>query len=488
MPASALAPAVISYLLGASIPSDESFNAFDQSTYSASTCKVLKIEEPIGYFASPTGKANATGTKSDPLDLSTALSKTSPVKPGDTLWLMEGTYIGAFTSYLEGVPGNPIKVKPYPGKHVILETPARTEGGQDDTLFIDTPWTNYYGLEIRSTGFDRLDEDQKGSINIQGGVNIGSDHDSSNVKIINFIIHDTGGGLYSFSASTNSELYGNIIYNNGWEGRRGSGHGLYTQNKGTGYKKLTNNIIFFGFGTGIHAYVEGGPKLANYDIQDNTWFLTGASDSRSNQKKDNCLVGGKYPVTNLLIKNNLGYSDNGRGTRVGYDESVTGQSAVIEGNYLDENFWVAGSWDQLDLKNNTILHGVTGEHQNQINDLGGNVFKEQNNPPTGKKIFVSKNAYNPRRARVVIYNYDESDVVQVDVSSVLKNGEAYRIHSVFDLFSKPLVSGVYNGGKINIPMGTITPPQPTNHNGIDPIEDDPKKRFGVFILSHAACQ
>ena len=106
----------------------------------------------------------------------------------------------------------------------------------------------------------------------------------------------------------------------------------------------------------------------------------------------------------------------------------------------------------------------------------------------GTKIFVSENAYDPRRARVVIYNYDETDTVPVDVSTILKTGEAYRVHSVFDLFSKPLISGVYDGQDIQIPMGSVVPPQPTNLNGIDPENDDPGKRFGVFILTHAACQ
>jgi len=465
------------------------FNAYNAETFADSTCQVLPLEKPAGFFTSPSGSPTASGSRSDPLDLSTALGKQSPLKAGDTLWLMEGKYIGSFTSYLKGEEGNPIEVRPVPGKHVILETPARNPGdSRHATLFIDAPWTNYYGLEIRSTGFDRFDENQDGSgIDVQGGVSIGAYHNSSNTKIINFIVHDTSGGLSSFSASTNSELYGNIIYNNGWEGRRGSGHAIYTQNTGP-YKKLTNNIIFFGFGTGIHAYVEGSSKLANYDIQGNTWFLTGASDTRATQKKDNCLVGGFHPVTNLLIKNNLGYSDNGRGTRVGYSGDVTGQSAVLEDNYLDENLWVAGNWDKLDVSNTTILHGITGESQSQINNLGGNKFKEQNDLPSGKKIFVSKNAYDPRRARIVIYNYDESNTVSVDADSVLKTGEAYRVHSVFDLFSSPVITGIYDGKSIQIPMGTVAPPQPTKHQGIDPIEDDPKKRFGVFILTHAGCQ
>ena len=37
--------------------------------------------------------------------------------------------------------------------------------------------------------------------------------------------------------------------------------------------------IFFGFGTGIHAYTEGG-SIQGFDISDNVWFHTGAATLR----------------------------------------------------------------------------------------------------------------------------------------------------------------------------------------------------------------
>ena len=491
---------IIAYLLDSSKPLPSgAFNTYNSQTFASSTCTPLAVETPIGIFASPTGSPNGDGTKANPFDLATAISKDSIVQAGETLWLMEGTYTGTFTSFLRGQEGNPIEVRPYPGKRVILKSPALAKGQGDSssgTLDIQAPWTNYYGLEIISDGLDRI-SDIKGSnpsdINIQGGVNVGTYYNSSNTKVINFIVHDTRGGLSSFSASTDSELYGNIIYNNGWTGTRdrGHGHAIYTQNK-IGYKKLTNNIIFFGFGTGIHAYYTGSTsgsenKLQNYDVQDNVWFLTGASDPRSSQKKDNCLIGGVYkPVTNLLVKHNFGYSDTYRGLRFGYSEGVSGQDGLIIDNYFAEGFWVAGSWNTLGVQNSSLLNGFVGDSDTKITDLGGNTFSEPL-PSSGKKVFVSKNLHDPRRARVIIYNYDNDDKVEVDLSSVLQIGEAYRIHSVYDLFSDPILGGVYNGDPISIPMGTVAPVQPTGINGIDPDEDDPKKKFGVFIITHAGC-
>ena len=42
--------------------------------------------------------------------------------------------------------------------------------------------------------------------------------------------------------------------------------------------------------------------IENFDIEENTWFLTGASDIRKGMKKYDYLVGGYQPVKNLIIK------------------------------------------------------------------------------------------------------------------------------------------------------------------------------------------
>jgi len=458
------------------------FNTFDPSTFSNSICTPLPLENAVGIFVSVNGKSTASGTQNDPLDLATALSSSSPVQAGQTVWLNEGVYKGNYTSELRGDSGNTIKVKPLPGKRVILDGNV----AERSSLRIKGSWTDYYGLEVISSSTSHTSQERgsnPGDLVTNGGITI----NGANTKLINFISHDNvGSGINSWSDAPNSELYGNIIYNNGWTAPdRGHGHAIYAQNK-TGYKKITNNIIFFGYATGIHVYTEGG-QIEGFNIQDNTWFMTGASDPRASQRKDNCLIGGFQPVKNLLINNNQGYSQNGRGTRIGYGGSVTGQSATISNNYLSENFWVAGAWNRLDVTNTTIHRGRTGSSQSYVHDAGGNTFF--NTPPTsGKKVFVTANTYDPRRAKVVIYNFDEDSQVNVDLSSVLKAGEAYRIHSVFGLFNNPLVTGIYDGNPVSIPMDAIEAPQPTNSTGIDDIEDNPHRKFGTFIVTHAGCQ
>lgn len=460
------------------------FNSITDATFSNSTCTNLPLETAVGIFASSTGTSGAAGTLEDPLDLATALSAGSPVQAGDTLWLLEGIYTGHFTSELAGTSIAPIKIKPLPGKQAILNGNTGTRGS---ALLIEGEWADFYGLEVLSSSTMRTSTQDTSSptdIIVNDGVNV----QGPNTRVINFIEHDnTGGGVSSWSNAPDSEVYGNIIYNNGWTAPgRGHGHAIYAQND-TGYKKLTNNTIFFGFATGIHVYTEGG-QMNNFDVQHNTWFMTGASDPRASQRKDNCLIGGFQLVINLTLSNNQGFSMNGRGTRLGYSSGVLDQTGSLDNNYLSENFWVEGTWSSFPISNTTVLRGLTGSASDYISD-GVNANIVQETPPlTGKKVFVKENDHDPRRAKIAIYNYDEDANVSVNLSSVLVVGEAYRIHSTFALFGTAMLEGLYDGGLISIPMGSIEPPQPFGLDGIDSVDDDPHRKFGTFILTHGGCQ
>ena len=428
------------------------FNMYDGDTFSASTCTPLAIENPIGIFVSPNGNENAIGTKEDPLDLQTALLNNDIVQDGDTLWLMEGIYEGTFTSELRGSESYPIKVKPYPGKYVAIDTTHAISGAG---LQINGTWTHYYGIEVTSYDGNRIsiidNSSNPSDITVNGGVSI----IGSTNKVINFVSHDNASGIDAWSkrldgfTGIDTETYGSIIYNNGWSAQpadgsygRGHGHAIYTQNF-DGIKKITNNVIFYGFGTGIHAYQTGKVEqdgilrgIENFDIQDNTWFLTGASDIRQGMKKYDCLVGGYQPVKNLLLKNNQGYSDIGR-TMLGYASNYKGisfynENALLENNYLVQNLKLQDNWynGSIDIKNTSVFHGVSG-NQDYLNDLGGNIYSAE--PTSGKKIFYIKNSYDPRRGRITIFNFDRDLTVAVDLSRLMKVGSAYRVHSVFDL-------------------------------------------------------
>ena len=96
------------------------------------------------FYAAPSGSPGGDGSWSQPLDLQSALSSSGPLRPGDTLWLRAGRYLGSFTSSLAGTATAPIVVRQYPGERATLDG----AGSMESTLTINGRWTWYWGFEV----------------------------------------------------------------------------------------------------------------------------------------------------------------------------------------------------------------------------------------------------------------------------------------------------------------------------------------------------
>src|ERR1035437_1040702 len=222
------------------------------------------------YFVASWGVPAGDGTWENPLDLATALSSKSPAKPGDILTLRGGTYQGAFVSMLSGTENNPITIREVPEARVTI----------DGSLTVQGAWATYWDLEVTNSNGDRTKARP-------AGVSIFGPH----TKFINLIVHDAGDGMEFWTPAVDAEIYGCLIYDNGWQGPdpdRGHGHGIYTQNQ-TGTKRIVDNVLFNGYGWGIHAYTEGG-SLNGFHIEGNTVFNSGSA-TRQGHRYDNILVG-----------------------------------------------------------------------------------------------------------------------------------------------------------------------------------------------------
>jgi hypothetical protein len=75
---------------------------------------------------------------------------------------------------------------------------------------------------------------------------------------------------------------------------------------------------------------------------------------------------------------------------------------------------------------------------------------------SGKKIVVRPNAYEAGRGHIFIINYDLSNSVNVDISTVVGVGANYEIRHALNYFAAPAVSGTYAGGTVSVPMNTLT--------------------------------
>jgi len=164
------------------------------------------------FYVSPEGTAGGDGSRARPWDLATALAQPPSVKPGDTIWLLGGTYKGGFESRLKGTAEAPITVRQAQGAR------ATTDCVSDDPkkqafLSVGGQHARFWGLEVLSSNPKRRtettgshpEEISRGGVNCQG----------SHISFINMSVHDCSNGFGFWSGGEGGEIYGCIIYNNG---------------------------------------------------------------------------------------------------------------------------------------------------------------------------------------------------------------------------------------------------------------------------------
>ena len=194
------------------------------------------------FYVAPNGSRSGNGSLSNPWKLQTALDQPSSVQPGDTIWLRGGTYVGHFTSSLNGTSSSPIIVRQYAGERATLDG---NDGTSNATLVINGSYAWFWGFEVMNSNPNRISGNTLPPPNRGEGVQLLG----TGTKLINMIVHDADQGVLT-TANTN-EVYGNLFYYNGYSGTdRGHGHGIYAQHQGSATKPIHDNIIFDQFGYG----------------------------------------------------------------------------------------------------------------------------------------------------------------------------------------------------------------------------------------------
>ena len=431
-------------------------------------CLVFSIAtaQATEFYVSPAGSPSGTGSISSPWDLATALAQPTAVKPGDTIWLRGGTYSGYFSSNLNGASGNPIIVRQYPGERAVID------GGPAsgvDTLTVGGSWTWYWDFEVTNSNPQRwlTSPDVRG-----GGVVV----EATNSKFINMIVHDTGQGFSFWTPALNSELYGNLIYYNGFDlPDRGHGHGIYAQNN-TGTKTIQDNIIFDQYGWGIHVYTQSG-QINNFNIDGNISFDNGSVSFSS--YTNNILVGGYVVANNINITNNYTYYTPA--AAAGYNN--IGYSAGCSNTTVNNNYFASGYF-AISLPNCTptqmtgnTFYGTTpgwiaGAYTNNV--ITGT-------RPVNGAVYVRPNQYEPGRGNIVIFNWPLQSAVSVDLSSLgLAVGQQFTIMDAENFFGAPVVAGTYTGAPVSIPMTGLQRGLPVGN--VDTVPPDTAPEFGAFVV------
>jgi hypothetical protein len=417
---------------------------------------------PEGFHVSPSGTDAGDGSEASPWDLATALAHPSALQPGDIVWLHGGLYAGSFVSSIRGEEGNPVTVRSYPGEWAVVDGAS----SEENTFSLEGAWAVYRDFEVTNSNPERY-----------GGRPEGVYVTGENLKLVNLVIHDTGNNGF-WQPALNLELYGCLIYNNGYDDAdRAHGHGVYTQNL-DGTKRIADNVIFNGYSFGIHAYTEGG-SIQGFDVIGNVWFGSGVAAAGTDTLKDNCLIGGLQPAARILLRENLGWADSGttRSVRLGYD-NPDNQDVTLEDNFFVGATTFAQPWTSITMTGNTFYSEVSGVDTALYPD---NTYLGE--PPTGMNVFVRPNAYEPMRAHVVVYNWDLAETAEVDLGDILAPGAAYEVKNAQDYFGEPVASGVFDGAPVTLPLTGLEPVQPVGSPGAIDASEMTGPGFNVFVVT-----
>ena len=450
-------------------------------------------------YASPQGRPDGEGTRQSPWDLATVLAG-EKTAPGDTVWLLSGTYRApmrdgkpaAFVSNLKGEPGRPVILRAARGARVRLDGWMEVKGAH--------AW--YWGFEIADSGYTEKTaagaREHGTSINVFG----------PGTRFINLDVHDGAMGFGAWSPAVDCEIYGCLIHDFGYAAPdRGHGHAVYTQNE-TGTKRIVDNIMFHGAGWNIHVYGQQG-RCEGFHIEGNICFSAGTLVK--GQVADNILVSAYTPADRITLVDNYCYHPGGEDRLGGgwrpcvrvdsYGKEVNG-TCLVRGNVIaGARGLQVGRWKDATItenliwgpkvlasvqppggdqfknyrwdKNTYLLTGQTapmviGGEKGRIEKAAGIGFDEwkqrtgfdaasQTLPghegrPSGTSVYVRPNKYEPGRGHVAVFNWDRRRSVEVDLGKVLRRGARYAMHNVQDPYGKPVAAGVYDGKAVTLPM------------------------------------
>lgn len=461
------------------------------------------------FHVSPSGAPDGDGSASKAWDLRTAFAHPDTVEPGDTIWLHGGDYRGGFESALTGEAGKPIIVRQAPGERArIIFEPNE---GEPPGLYLRGEHARYQGFEVLCEGPVRetkITGSWPADIR-RGGVEIRGSH----IEAVNLVVHDLSNGFGFWREGEGGEIYGCLIYNNGWTGPdRGHGHGIYSQNE-RGVKSISECLIFRQFGGGIHVYGSGNSALRGYRLKGVAAFDTGRPDG------GNLLVGGGAPLDDIEIAECFTRGKGG-GMQVGYSPDADNKSVIVRDNYLVGGLRIQYP-GQYRIEGNTVIATsslismqLLPKHDLSVIKFDRNTFHKTEKEwsafsvlapegnrngdftvfegvgfganstysaaaPAENRVFVRPNRHEPGRGHVLVYNWEKAASVEVGLGEMLKSGQKYRIVHAQDFFGESVVEGIFDSKPVAIPM---TPRKAVSPIGLESTTETTDLDFGALVV------
>jgi hypothetical protein len=375
------------------------------------------VAQGADWYVAPEGASANPGTKESPWDIASALNGRKEVGPGDTVYLLEGTYRRRpnelFDVRLAGTADKPIVVRP-------AGPEARIDGG----LAVQSPSANVWIRDLEIFVSEPVPEKpvSAGSSPADlkrphGGLHM---HGGKDCKYINLVIHNCNQAISCWLGEINPEIYGCIMYGNGWLGvDRGHGHCIYTQND-QGVKTISNCIMTCRYNGSytMHAYGSERAYVNNYLATENICYGEGPF-----------LVGGGRPSHGIRVHRNFLY---GVDMRIGYTAPYN---------------------EDCDIRDNVIMSGrleIT-RYRNALQE--NNLVLAKNDPrPAQTKAILLPNKYDPGRAHLVVYNSGKAQAVEVDANSFAKDGDSVELLDPKNLFGEVVATATCRNGTVRIPI------------------------------------
>lgn len=394
-------------------------------------------------YIAPDGTPDSAGTREAPWPLAEVWDDRlrKYAQPGDTVYLVPGTYRWPVRTYGKGYrltctgdPESPITFR-------SIDNRARTtiDGGlwslnASGTLI--PKHIRIVGLEFLAS--ENLTESRittaTGSDSYRsfdrptGGLDLQDGHD---VKIINCHVHHCSGGISFWSrVSGESELYGNTIYDNGWKAAdRKHGHGLYSQNNGPFYKHVLRNVFTTSWGFSAQLYGSSAAYLHNYEFSENVSYESGAiyiqpvNRGRDNRINGNLHYGGSYK--SMIAIQNM--------------ENLTSRDNCGWGGYAASNLTGTN-----DVRNN--LNWAVGWAKPRLDGV--------DIPIPESKAWCWQNKYDPDRATFVVHNYQNATSIDVSLAGWAEAGDKLQLYDPIDFFGAAVHSFDLAGPTVTIPLAS----------------------------------
>lgn len=372
---------------------------------------------PAGqWYVAPDGKPANPGTRQAPWDITSALGGEQKIAVGDSVYLLEGIYKRRpnelYEIRLVGEENASINIRPAPGNRVridgglSMQSPSAHVWIRDLEIFVSEPKPE----KPISAGSHPEDLNRPwGGVHMFGG---------KNCKYINLIIHNCNQGISSWKGEIDPEIYGCLIYDNGWLGTdRGHGHCIYTQND-EGVKKISNCIMscpYDGAYT-LHAYGSQQAYVNNFLVEENICYDKGPF-----------LIGGGRPSSNIRVFRNYLYDV---GMRIGYDAPYN---------------------ENCEIRDNVIVNGgLDITRYKQVVQESNLVIAKDEKRPKGTKSILLPNRFDSNRAHLVIYNWDKTEQLQVKTDPFLKDGQTYLLIDPKNFFGNPVGRGICRENTIHL--------------------------------------